>query len=142
MYAWDFYCCLWDLAMQLLWKSSSGLWKSIPQERPEHAGVPMCISYLSIPWWYYWSGMAFSHLNWPTPSSLQSYIRLRFFYSLTVFCRGFGLSNIRLPVRFLYRCHHKSATYMWHFANLLWVITLVLTFSLYNDCRIEKYRSV
>lgn len=35
-----------------------------------------------------------------------------FLQSFTVFCHGFGLSNVRLPVRFLYRCHHESATYM------------------------------
>lgn len=37
MYAWYFCCCVWDLAMRLLWKSSSGLWKRVAQKWPEHA---------------------------------------------------------------------------------------------------------
>lgn len=129
MDAWDFYCCVWDLTTQLLWKSFKGLWKSIPQEWPEHEGVPICIFYLCILWQSYWGGTTFSHLSLPTVSSLQSCIRLRVLSS-PLMC-----SLIRLPVRFLYRCHHKSSTYMWafcwsfinHYTLQFWLSLCIIT---------------
>lgn len=85
-----------------------------------------------------WNDIYPSH---PKVNSLQSLIELRFFFPLVFYCflSWFCFVKHQITSEILYRCHHRRATYRWHFANLLWVITFVLTCSLYNHCRREKY---